>query len=113
MLQMPLPDWTKSTMDKYKVKLLPKALRDLDNIYVYIAIEKQSPANAKGQTDRIKNAVFNLDTFPQSHQLRQIGRFADRGYRQLLIDNYIIIFRIEEEEKTVYVVTVQYQGRNI
>lgn len=111
--QTPLPDWTKSTMDKYKVRLLPKALRDLDSIYAYIAIEKQSPANAKGQTDRIKNAVLNLDTFPQSHQLRQTGRFADRGYRQLLIDNYMIIFRIEEEEKTVYVVTVQYQGRNI
>ena len=29
------------------------------------------------------------------------------------IDNYIAIFRIDESNKTVYVVTVQYQGRNI
>ena len=100
-------------MDKYKVKLLPKVLRDLDSIYAYIAIEKQSPANAKGQTDRIKNAILDLDTFSQAHQLRQIGRFADRGYRQLLVDNYMIIFRIEEDKKTVYVVAAQYQGRNI
>ena len=109
----PLTDWIKSTMDKYNVKLLPKALRNLDSIYAYIAIEKQPPANAEGQTDRIKNAILNLDTFPQAHQLRQTGRFADRGYRQLLVDNYMIIFRIEEDKKTVYVVTVQYQGRNI
>jgi len=39
MRQMPLTDWTKSIMDKYKVRLLPKALRDLDSIYAYIAIK--------------------------------------------------------------------------
>ena len=36
-----------------------------------------------------------------------------KGYRQLLIDNYIAIFRIDEPCKTVYVVTIQYQGRNL
>ena len=29
------------------------------------------------------------------------------------IDDYIVIFRINEADKTVYVVTIQYQGRNI
>lgn len=33
--------------------------------------------------------------------------------KHLLIDNYIAIFRIDESNKTVYVVTVQYQGGNI
>ena len=28
-------------------------------------------------------------------------------------DNYIAVFRIDEAEKTVYVVTIQYQGRNL
>lgn len=41
------------------------------------------------------------------------GRYAGKGYRQLLIDDYIVIFRINEADKTVYVVTIQYQGRNI
>ena len=108
-----LQSWMRNTMEQYKVKLLPRAFQDLDSIYSYIAIEKQSPANAKCQTDRIKNAVMNLAFFPQSHQIRQEGRYANQGYRQLLVDNYLIIFRIHEEEKTVYVVTVQYQGRNI
>ena len=100
-------------MVKYSVKLLPRAFRDLDSIYAYIAKEKQSPANARGQTDRIKKAIMKLAEFPESHQQRLEGRYADKGYRQLLIDNYIVIFRINEEDKTVYVVTVQYQGRDI
>ena len=41
------------------------------------------------------------------------GRYAGKDYRQLLIDNYIAIFRIDEPHKTVYVVTIQYQGRNL
>lgn len=100
-------------MDKYKVKVNPRAIRELDHIYGYIANEKLAPENAKRQVDRIKKAVLNLDTFPQSHQERNEGRYAGKGYRQLVIDNYIIIFRIDELNKIVYVVTIQYQGRNI
>lgn len=100
-------------MDKYKVKVNPKAIRELDSIFQYIANEKLAPENAKRQVDRIKKALLRLDTLPQSHQERNEGRYAGKGYRQLLIDNYIAIFRIDEMHKTVYVVTIQYQGRNL
>ena len=56
---------------------------------------------------------MNLDTFPQSHHERNEGKYAGKGYRQLLIDNYIAIFRIDETNKTVFVVTIQYQGKNL
>lgn len=100
-------------MDKYKVKLNPRAIRELEHIYRYIANEKMVPENAKGQVDRIKKAVLSLDTFPQSHQERNEGRYAGKSYGQLPVDNYIAIFRIDESQKTVYVVTIQYQGRSL
>lgn len=100
-------------MDKYKVKMISKAIRELDSIYEYIANEKLASENAKGQVERIKNAILNLNTFPQSHQERNEGRYAGKGYRQLLIDNYIAIFKIDETDKIVYVVTIQYRGRNL
>lgn len=100
-------------MDKSKVKINPRAICELDHIYKYITNEKLAPENAKGQVDRIKKAILNLHTFPQSHQERNEGRYAGKGYRQLLIDNYIAIFRIDEPLKTVYVVTIQFQGRNL
>ena len=107
-----LKSWRKNILDKYKVKLNPRAIQELDSIYEYIASEKLAPENAKGQVDRIKKAILSLDTFPQSHQERNEGRYVGRGYRQLLIDNYIAIFRVDEEHRTVFVVTIQYQGRN-
>ena len=100
-------------MDKYKVKINPRAIRELDSIYQYIANEKLAPVNSKEQVDRIKKAILDLSTFPQSHQERNEGRYAGKGYRQLLIDNYIAIFKIDETNKIVYIVTIQYQGRNL
>ena len=100
-------------MKKYSVLLSPRAFRDLKDIYEYIANEKLSKENAKSQTDRIKKAVMGLETMPQSHQERQVGRYARQGYRQLLVDNYLGIFRIDEENNTVYVITIQYQRRNM
>ncbi len=100
-------------MDEYVVKLYPRAFRDIDDIYAYIAIEKQSPENARALTDRIKDKILSLSQLPQSHQDRLEGRYADKGYKQLLIDHYLAIFKIDEANKTVYVITVQYQGRNL
>lgn len=100
-------------MDKYKVVLLKRAYRDIEDIYAYIAHEKLAPENAEGQINRIKKAILELDTCPQSHQDRIVGRYADKGYKQLIIDNYIAIFRIDDLKKLVYVVTIQYQGRNL
>ena len=64
-------------MDKYSVRLLSRALQDLDGIYAYIA-----------------------------------ETYADCGYRQLLIENYTVIYRIDEAQKQVIVVTVRYSPSN-
>ncbi len=100
-------------MDKYLVKINPRAIRELDSIFEYIATEKQDPENAEGQIERIKVAILGLDVFPQAHQERNEGRYVGKGYRQLLIDNYIAIFRIDEISKTVTVITIHYRGRNL
>lgn len=100
-------------MDKYEVMLYPKAFRDIDDFFAYIAFEKLSPENAKGQTDRIWDAIRMLEQMPEAHQDRLVGRYAGKGYKQLIIDNYLVIYKMDNISKKVFVVTVQYQGRNI
>ena len=51
-----MQNWRKNILDKYKVKLNPRAIRELGSIYEYIANEKLSPENARGQVNRIKKA---------------------------------------------------------
>ena len=98
-------------MVKYEVMLFPKAYRDLEEIYSYLSLEKLEPDIAQNLTDRIWDAIDSLESFPHSHQDRLVGRYAGKGYKQLIIDNYIAIYRIDEERKLVYVVTIQYGGR--
>ena len=50
-----MQNWIKNILDKYKVKINPKAIRELDHIYEYIANEKLAPENAKGRLSELKN----------------------------------------------------------
>ncbi|MBR5974977.1 MAG: type II toxin-antitoxin system RelE/ParE family toxin [Clostridiales bacterium] len=100
-------------MAKYEVLLYPQAYRDIEGIYAYIASEKLEPSVANGLTDRIWDAINSLESYPYSHQDRLTGRYANMGYKQVIIDNYIAIFRIDEDQKKVFVITVQYGGRNL
>lgn len=90
-----------------------RAFRDIDDIFAYIALEKRSPENAKGQTDRIWEDLKTLEVFPEAHQNRVVGRYAGKGYKQRIVGNYIAIFRIDKNKKTVSVITVQYYGKDI
>lgn len=100
-------------MDIYKILLYPKALHEIDDIYDYIANLKYSHENARNQTDRIKSAIKKLSTLPYAHQDRLEGTYANKDHKQLLVDNYMIIYKIDEENKIIKVVTVQYIRRNV
>ncbi len=95
-------------MDKYSVKLMNRALRDLDGVYDYIAHTLLEPGTALNLVDRIENAILSLETMPCRCPERNQGAYANRGYRQLFVGNYTAVFRIEETKKTVIVVTVRY-----
>lgn len=97
-------------MDNYSVKLMSRALQDLDKIYDYIAHTLVEPGTALKLVERIENAIFSLETMPYRCPERRRGAYAYRGYRQLLVENYTVIYRIQESEKQVIVVTVRYSS---
>lgn len=95
-------------MDRYDVKLTRRALGDLDVIYDYIAHDLREPGAALRIVDLIEEAVLSLETLPYRYPERLVGRFAGKGYRQLFVRNYTLVYRVDEAEKLVLVVTVRY-----
>ena len=95
-------------MDKYSVKLMSRALRDLDGIYDYIAQTLLEPETALSLVGRIEDAILSLETMPYRCPERKRGSYANRGYRQLFVENYTAVFRIDETKKMVIVVTIRY-----
>ena len=95
-------------MDKYSVKLMSRALRDLDGIYHYISHALLEPETALNLVKRIEDAILSLETMPYRCPERRHGAYANRGYRQLFVENYTAVFRIDEAKKMVIVITVRY-----
>lgn len=95
-------------MDKYSVKLMSRAVRDLDDIYDYIACSLLEPETAIKLIDRMEQQIYSLEQMPYRCPERKKGIYANRGYRQLMIENYTVIYRIDEANKMVIVVTVRY-----
>ncbi len=95
-------------MDKYSVKLISRALQDLDSIYDYITHTLLEPETALNLVGRIEDAILSLETMPHRCPERKRGTYTNRGYRQLFVENYTAVFRIDEAKKMVIVVTVRY-----
>lgn len=87
---------------------MSRALQDLDSIYDYIAHTLLEQGTALNLADRIEDAILSLETMPYRCPERKRGAYANRGYRQLFVENYTAVFRIDEAKKIVIVVTVRY-----
>ena len=94
-------------MEQYNVKLLRRAVQNLDDIYSYIAQSLLEPETASRLLGRLENAIFSLEALPYRCPERRVGTYANQGYRQLFVEGYTIIFRIEESKKQVVIVTVR------
>ena len=92
----------------YTVKLYPRAYRDSDEIYAYIAKNLMEQGTADHMISALENAIFSLEQFPERGSIRHTGAYADQGYRQLFVKNYTIIYRVHKEKQEVHIVTIRY-----
>lgn len=95
-------------MAKYTVKLMQRASGDLDDIYNHIADDLKEIGTAEKMADVLEDAILSLDEMPYRGSIRRTGAFANRGYRQLFVKNFTIVYRIDEARKMVIIVTVRY-----
>ena len=88
-------------MKKYKVEFLPAAWRDIDEISNYY-LKKVGPKSAKRIFDRIIKAIERLEIFPLSCPLIRDEKLSADGYRILVCDDYICIYRLIDDIVYIY-----------
>ncbi len=96
-------------MDKYKILIYPRAYRDIDEIYTYIAETLKERELALKLVDTLEEAIYSLEQLPQRGSIRRVGAYANRGYRQLFVKNYTVIYTVKQAKKEV---TVRYAASN-
>jgi plasmid stabilization system protein ParE len=87
-----------------------RAFRDLDGIYAYIAKTLQEPGVALSLVNDLETAILSLDAMPHRCPERRVGAYANRGYRQLFVKNYTVLFRVNEKLKQVVTITIRYSS---
>ncbi len=88
-----------------QVKWTPQALDDLEAICLFIA--RDAPQIAAVFADRAFRATDHLSSFPRSG--RTVPELDREDIREIILGNYRLIYRIQEDE--VQVITVHHGAR--
>jgi toxin ParE1/3/4 len=97
----------------YGVAYTDEAVDDLRGIYRYIAFRLLEPVVAENLINRIREKVRDLGMFPKKYRLVSFEPMRSCGMRQVSVDNFIVFYLTDDENKTVAVARVLYGKRDI
>lgn len=94
-------------MEHYKVRIFPTAQQDLKDIVDYL--NTLSPEAATSYYDEIVEKVQSLSSMPERCPLCRDQQLKLRGYRKLIVRQYIVFFVIHAD--TVQIRRILYGRR--
>ncbi len=88
--------------------MTPLAESDIDSALDYIANQLCNGQAASDLFVKIENAIENICTFPYSSADCTYFLVNDESIRHVLIDNYVMIYEIKEQEKQINILRFHY-----
>ena len=88
----------------YEVAVSVEADADLDRIIQYIAVDLGNPPAATILADKITTRLDALETMPSKFPFCKDPVLRALGYHRVSVNGYLIIYRIDESAKQVYIV---------
>ncbi|MGT2888290.1 type II toxin-antitoxin system RelE/ParE family toxin [Streptococcus didelphis] len=98
-------------MNKVVINILRRAEEDMEDIYHYIANELQSPQVAMKQFNSIAEAIQTLEVYPERSAIVEELLVLGIKVRRLLMKNYSIFYRFDNDIVTV--LRVLHQSRSL
>ena len=93
---------------KYGYKFTPLAEQELDAALVYIS---EALCNGKAAIDLLDKIAYAIETiceFPYSATDCRLFLVADENIRHILVENYVLIYEIKENEKSINILRFCY-----
>ena len=97
----------------YVVTVSYEAEEDVQSIFMYLAVQRSSPMNARRQLARIEQAIEGLDELPLRYPSAKFRSWGKRGFRVMRCDKFLIFYLVQEEKREVIISRVLYQRRDI
>jgi len=98
--------------NSYSLKFTPKAGEDLEQIYSYISEKLFDITAANNLLEKIEHRIMRLKEFPCSCGLVSNKLLKSKGYRKLIVENYIVFHLVNESEKQVVIMRILYSAQN-
>lgn len=95
-----------------KLVITNAANADLDEIIIYICTELANPVAAVNLLSDIENCYSLLELSPKMYALCDNERLKSKSYRKAVINDYVMLYRYDESNQTVYILRFFYGRRD-
>jgi len=99
-------------MNVYYIQITEPTEKDLYEIGAYISKELLEPETAKKVISKIAKGIYSLEEMPLRNPLVADERLAHKGIRKIMVDNFIVLYIVNEESKTVTIIRILYSRRD-
>ena len=99
-------------MSKYNIEFSSEARKDLKAIICYIADNLQEHNIATKLSNKIKENIYNLSENPKIYKVIDDMFLKKLQLRKCIVDNYLIFYKVIDEEKVIQIVRIMYKRRN-
>lgn len=99
-------------MDDYQVVVTGDAEKSMRSIAEYISVELVNPEAAVNLLRLFGKEIMSLSNMPSRIKLTPEQPWHDLGIRRKRVKNYYLYFKVDNEERVVYVMDVVYTKRN-
>lgn len=99
-------------MDSYRIIITPDAEYDLIELQNYITDVLLSREIAKRYIHTIRTEISSLSEMPARHKPVDDEPWHSRGIRKIMVNNFFVYYRIDEEQKKVFILNVIYARRD-
>ena len=100
--------------NNYKRIILPQAESDIEQALNYISVDLCNPDAAVGLLNDITKMMENVSRFPYALPTLTDKRLTlGKEYRRADVNNFVIIYKIAEEQKEVRVMAALYAASDV
>ena len=75
--------------------------------------DMQTPENVSGQLDRLEACIMELDHMPKRYRQYELEPWKSRGLRVAPVDNYLVLYILDDDTQVVTIIRVMYGGRDV
>jgi addiction module RelE/StbE family toxin len=87
----------------YRVDASDRAEEDLERIVEYISQKLSAPQAASNFLDEVYLCYDNLEENPYMYEECRDARLKIEGYRRAVINNYIMVYKVYKDNKSVII----------